>query len=273
VPEGPEIHRVADRLAQVLEGRTLVHAEYRLDALARRGKSLAGKAVCRVYARGKALLIDFAGQLTHYSHNQLYGRWVITAGHGAQDGPRAVRVILATATHTATLYSATDVALLPTSAVARHPYLAKLGPDALDPHTSVAAVRVRFVDPRFARHRLGSLLLDQAFVAGLGNYLRSDILFASRLTADLRPCDLTVTQRTALAGNVLALARRSYRSGGSTHAHRHDERAKDGGASRANDRFLVYGRAGEPCWTCGTPIVRREYGGRGIFECPACQRP
>lgn len=273
MPEGPEIHRAADRLARVLDGRALVHAEYRFDGLARRGQTLTGKRVRRVYARGKALLIDFEGGLTHYSHNQLYGRWIVTEGRGVPDGARTVRVVLATATHTATLYSATDVALLPTRAVARHPYLAKLGPDALDARTTVAAVRARLIDARFARHRLGSLLLDQAFVAGLGNYLRSDILFASRLTADLRPCDLTAAQRTALAGNVLALARRSYRSGGSTHPLREAARASRAGTFTGNDRFLVYGRANAPCWACGTPIVRHEYGGRAIYECPTCQRP
>jgi len=272
MPEGPEIRRAADALARVLDGRKLVHVEYRVGGLARRGGALAGATVRRVYARGKALLIDFEGGITHYSHNQLYGQWQVTPAGGMQDGRRTVRVVLATSTHTATLYSATDVALLSTHAVATHPYIAKLGPDALDAQTTAAAVRARLADARFANRPLGSLLLDQAFVAGLGNYLRSDILFTARLTADVRPRELTPAQQVVLARAVLAIARRSYRTGGVTRVGGRAAPVAREGDGRGNDRFLVYGREGEPCWTCGTPIARGEHTGRGIFECRACQR-
>lgn len=272
MPEGPEIRRAADALARVLDGRKLVHSEYRVPGLERRGKALAGKRVRAVRARGKALLVDFEGGLTHYSHNQLYGEWAVTPGACTQDERRTVRVVLATRTHTATLYAATQIALLPTQDVDRHPYLARLGPDALDGTTTPAVVRRQFDAPRFSQRALGSLLLDQSFVAGLGNYLRSDILFAAGLHADRRPRDLRAAERTALARAILAITRRSYRTGGITNTPARVREAARRGVARGEYRFLVYGREGEPCWTCGSRIVRREYGGRGLFECPTCQR-
>lgn len=271
MPEGPEIRRASDALGKVLEGRTLVAVEYRVPRLARKARALRGAQVDRVYARGKALLIDFDCGLSHYSHNQLYGEWEVTTGAPASGGARSVRVVLATAQHTATLYSATDIDLLPTAALARHPYLAALGPDVLDPKTTVAMLRARLADPRFAGRSLAGLLLDQRFAAGLGNYLRSDILFASGLPPEARPRDLDHAQLTRLVKAILGLARQSYRSGGVTNDLARARESRRAGVAYDDYRFLVYGRAGAPCWTCGRSIRRDDSGGRGLFRCPACQ--
>lgn len=272
MPEGPEIRRAADLLSSVLSGRKLLHAEYRVPGLERRAAGLAGGKVLRVYARGKSLLVDFEGGLSHYSHNQLYGWWRVTAGRCTQDEGRTVRVVLSTARHTATLYAATKILLLPTSDVERLPAIARLGPDALDATTTQAMIRARLVDARFAGRALGGLLLDQGFVAGLGNYLRSDILFAARMHADLHPRDLAPAQLVTLARTILALPRRSYRTGGVTDDAARVQAARRAGISRNEYRFQVYGREGLPCRVCGTPIERSDRGGRGIYECPNCQR-
>src|SRR3546814_2299648 len=71
-----------------------------------------------------------------------------------------------------------------------HPFLSRLGPDVLDPGLDEAAVEVRMLDPRFAGRSLGGLLLDQGFLAGMGNYLRSEVLFAANLLPQRRPRDL-----------------------------------------------------------------------------------
>ena len=112
MPEGPEIRQAADALARVLFGPPLVRIDYRLPALRRRARALRGAAVQRVYARSKALLIEFDCGLTHYSHNQLYGKWDIRPAGEPPAARRIVRVELATPDHVATLYSATQVALL-----------------------------------------------------------------------------------------------------------------------------------------------------------------
>jgi endonuclease-8 len=248
-----------------------VRVEYRLPRLARKAKRLAGAGVTRVYARGKAMLVEFDRGLTHYSHNQLFGEWEVGPAGRGPDERRQVRVVLGTAEHAATLYSATDIDLLPTSSLARHPYLARLGLDVLDPATSVAAMRARLDDPRFAGRALASLLLDQGFAAGVGNYLRSDILFRAGLPATTRPRDLSPAQRARLARAMLDVSRRAYRSAGVTNDAARVRAARQAGMSREDYRFLVYGREGAPCWACGTTIERRDAGGRGLFHCPTCQ--
>src|SRR5256714_8623943 len=192
MPEGPEIRREADAIHAALAGGPLPRADYRVKGRQQRGRALRGVAVVRAYSRGRAMLIDFSNGLTHYSHNQLYGKWrVMPASRNAERGRRVMRVVLANDDMQAVLYSATQIDLLPTREVDRHPFLARLGPDVLDDATTSATVARRLADPRRARSTLGALLLDQSFIAGLGNYLRSDILFAARLTHSARAGALT----------------------------------------------------------------------------------
>jgi endonuclease-8 len=274
MPEGPEVRRAADALGRVLTGRPLVRIEYRVPGLARAARRLAGARVANVAARGKALLIAYDNGLTHYSHNQLYGQWVVRAA-GQDDGvdARAVRVVLATERYVATLYSATAIALLDRNGLARHPFLARLGPDVLDRATTPRAIRARLADPRFAGRSLGALLLDQGFVAGLGNYLRSDVLHAARLHPARRAADLDADDISALAAAIHALPRQSYRTRGITNDLARARRLAAAGVAFADYRFLAYDRAGRPCYRCGTTIRRSDAGGRGLFVCPRCQRP
>jgi endonuclease-8 len=272
VPEGPEIRREADALGRALAGRELTQVEYRVAGLAAPGRRLRGARVLRVYPRGKALLIEFDCGVTHYSHNQLYGQWRVLRPGRAREDTRTVRVVLGTLKRVAVLYSATEIELLATDAVARHPYLAKLGPDVLAPATTVRAIAACIRDPRFARSSLAALLLDQCFIAGLGNYLRSEILHVARLPGSLRPGDLDDAQRDALARAIHALPRQSYRTRGITNDLASARTARAAGEAFEDYRFRVYGRAGLPCRMCGTPVARREAAGRGLFACPACQR-
>ncbi len=273
MPEGPEIRREADALGRALAGRTLVRVEYRVPRLARVARRLDRAIVTSVTARGKAMLIAYDNGLTHYSHNQLYGRWhVRAAAQPSAADARAIRVVLATDRHVATLYSATEIALLDARALARHPFLAGLGPDVLDRATTPRAIAARLADSRFVRRSLAALLLDQGFIAGLGNYLRSDILFAAKLRHTVHPRDLGDADRAALAAAIHALPRQSYRTRGITNELGRARRLADEGVAFEDYRFLAYSREGRACYGCGAPIRRADVAGRGVFFCPRCQR-
>ena len=271
MPEGPEIRREADALARALAGQRLTRVDYRVPALARRGRTLIGSSVARVYPRGKAMLIEFAGGITHYSHNQLYGEWrVLPASRDVENG-RQVRAILGTERHLAVLYSATEIALLDAKALARHPFLARLGPDVLDGATTRAVIDARLADPGRARTTLAALLLDQSFIAGLGNYLRSEILFVGRLRPTRRAGDLDAEERARLSHAIHALPRRSYRTRGITNDPALARELRERGHAFETYRFLVYDRQGEACWTCGAKVRRVDAAGRGLYFCPSCQ--
>jgi endonuclease-8 len=275
VPEGPEIRREATCLARLVVGQPIARVDYRVPALARRARSLRGHGVTGVTSHGKAMLIAWSNGLTHFSHNQLYGEWQVVTLPELDAlmtaRPRSVRVVIGVERAAAVLMSATWIELLTERELAVQPYLARLGPDVLDRGTTAPVVAKRLLEPRFARRSLAALLLDQAFLAGLGNYLRSDILHLARLRHTRRPADLRAPALRRLADAIVALPRQSVRTAGATNDVALMRALEARGVSRAARRFRVYGRDGEPCWICGTTIRRVDVGGRGVYFCRRCQ--
>jgi endonuclease-8 len=271
MPEGPEIRRAADRIAAVLEGQLIEQAWFGLKRLQRFGPELSGARVDRVDTRGKALLVRFTNGLNLYAHNQLYGVWRVCPRGRPPETGRSLRVALHTSEHSALLYSASDIAVLTAAEELSHPFLAKLGPDLLDPDLTWRELARRLNHERFRRRALASLYLDQGYVAGIGNYLRSEILFAAKLNPALRPAQLEVRERNALARATLTLGRRAYQTGGITLPERQVRQLKQLGLRRREYRFAVFDRAGDPCLQCGSTIERHEAGSRRIYHCPACQ--
>lgn len=271
MPEGPEIRRAADRVAKVLVDEVVEEATLHMPALRRLGGRLAGRTVTAVDTRGKAMLTRFDNGLTLYSHNQLYGRWYTVKRPRMPDTSRQLRVELHTATHSALLYSASDIEVLTRPQLARHPFLSRIGPDVMDPELTAEELLRRLASPAFLQRRTGSLFLDQGFLAGIGNYLRSEILFVSGVHPARRPADLTGAELDKLAGNAIRVARRSYRTGGVTIVPALERQLKAKRWPFERRRFNVFGRDGQSCHACGTGIGRLAVSGRNLFLCPACQ--
>ncbi len=271
MPEGPEIWRAAAELADVLEGQRVVHAEFTQPHLRRYGKALTGQLITRVDASGKAIVSHFDSHTFLYSHNQLYGLWYIRPAGVFPDTQRTLRVVLQTAEHNVLLYSASDIEILDDAELALHPYLSKLGPEALDPEVTWQDIVARLLDPGFTRRKLAALYLDQHFVAGIGNYLRSEILFTAGLHPALRPTDLTRGKLDHLARATLAITRRSLKTKGVTNAPARVRKLKNQGASYEGYRFAVFARAGKPCYQCRAPIRRVTMSSRRLYFCPQCQ--
>ena len=192
MPEGPEIRRAADRIADVLVGRQIERVSFAFAELQPFEKQLRGSVVDAVDTRGKAMLTRFDNDLTLYSHNQLYGRWFTVKRGDLPETRRSLRVALHTNAHSALLYSASDIDVLTAGQLQSHPFLARLGPDVLDEGLLAETIVQRLGQQRFMRRSLAALYLDQSFLAGLGNYLRSEILFGAGLHPKLRPVGIRV---------------------------------------------------------------------------------
>jgi endonuclease-8 len=271
MPEGPEIRRAADKVASVLVSRRIEEVGFGLARLKPFERLLSGHTVMAVDTRGKAMLTRFDNDLTIYSHNQLYGRWYTVRRPRMPKTKRQLRVELCTATHKALLYSASDIAVLDDPGLSAHPFLARVGPDILDRSLTKSQIVDRLQAPQFCNRALGSLYLDQAFLAGNGNYLRSEILWAAGIEPSRKPASLSAAERDALAAETLKIAWRSYGSGGVTVTRRLASQLRAEGLSRSRYRFYVFGRADQPCRRCGSTIERRTMGSRNLFTCRVCQ--
>ncbi|MDY1036379.1 endonuclease VIII [Lelliottia sp. CFBP8978] len=263
MPEGPEIRRAADSLEAAIKGKPLTDAWFAFPQLKPYEWQLIGQSVTHIETRGKALLTHFSHNLTLYSHNQLYGVWrVINVGEEPQTN-RVLRVRLQTADKAILLYSASDIEMLTPEQLLTHPFLQRVGPDVLDLHLTAEEVKARLLSPSFRNRQFSGLLLDQAFLAGLGNYLRVEILWEVGLAGQRKASQLNEMQLEVLSHALLDIPRLSYNTRGVV-----DDKKHHG----ALFRFKVFHRQGKPCERCGGIIERTMLSSRPFYWCPGCQR-
>ena len=271
MPEGPEIRLAADEIAAAVVNRPTTAVFFAFEHLKKYEKQLSGAMVTAVDTYGKAMVTHFDNGYAIYSHNQLYGVWRVRPAYDYPQTNRQLRLAIHTKQYSALLYSASDIEVLYEGDVDVHPFISQLGPDLL--HNGVTAVDIaqRFMASEFKRRRLTTLLLDQHFLAGIGNYLRSEILFVAGVHPMLRPIDCSPEQIEKLATTAVVLTRQSYQTRGITNDLERVAKLKKQGASRTDFRFHVFNRQGQPCYTCGTPIINEKMGGRRLYYCPTCQ--
>ncbi len=143
---------------------------------------------------------------------------------------------------------------------------APLGPEPFDPALTVAALQ-----DRLARRTapLKSLLLDQRIIAGLGNIYVDEILFASNLHPRRPAGSLAEAEVARLLDATRSILQAAIANGGTTFdAVYRDAKGRPG---RYRSHLSVYGRAEEPCLTCGAPIQRIVVAQRGTHFCARCQ--
>lgn len=138
--EGPEVRRKAEQLRALLVGEPLLEVRFAFDRLQAFEQALEGRSVTAIATHGKAYVLRFDNGLALYVHPKLFGHWIVQVKPGAPKTDRQLRAVLRVAKGAAFLFSTNDLAVLPESELARHPYLSRLGPDVLDPTLTPAAV-------------------------------------------------------------------------------------------------------------------------------------
>jgi formamidopyrimidine-DNA glycosylase len=274
VPELPEVETVRVGLEPSLVGRRFERVEIFDPRLTRPfdprtvAAELEGERVCAVERRGKYLVVRFdsgrsllihlrmTGSLRHVRHGRLeddpYRRAVVRLDDGSDVTYRDVRRF-------GTWLLAEPDEL--------EPYLAtRLGVEPLGPDFTL-----RELTGRLARRRapIKAALLDQRTAAGLGNIYVDEALWRARIhplrpARDVRPAQLRRLHAAVREALAAGLARRG--------ATLRDYAQPDGRAGAMQHEFKVYGREGEPCERCATPIEKTRAGGRGTWYCPRCQR-
>ena len=275
MPEGPEIKRLSDALAKQLAGRVIDRIHFSLDSLQHWDHRLTGAKIKSIKTYGKAMVICLNtvmdNELNIYSHNQLYGRWVFCNTDDYPDSNRQLRLAIDCQGKSALLYSASDIAVLNNDELQQHPFIKKLGPDVLSETISVEGIVERLKSGKYRNRQLGAVLTDQSFVAGLGNYLRCEILFYSSLYPAVRSSELDESKLNSLAKTILKLAQQSYQTAGITNQLKHAKKLMMQGVSFEDARFYVFRRQGLSCYRCGALIKKFTQAGQACYCCPVCQ--
>ena len=275
MPEGPEIRRVADELEKQVAGRVIDRLFFGLAPLKRWQKKLSGASIEKIETYGKAMVIHLLAvdkrRFCIYSHNQLYGRWHFCNTNDYPDNKRKLRIAIDCQERAALLYSASDISVFRQEELQQHAFIKKLGPDVLKKSTTMQQVVARLNLAEYKNCQLGRILTDQTFVAGLGNYLRCEILFYCGLHPKIRSRDLDDTTLHSLASTILKLARQSYQTGGITNNLKQVKQLVKQGASFEVSRFYVFRREGLHCYRCSAVIVKKSQAGKSCYYCPQCQ--
>jgi formamidopyrimidine-DNA glycosylase len=274
MPELPEVETIRSRLAPRLEGRTVERVEIVDPRLTRPeppeaiAAALEGERITRVGRRGKYLVFEFESGRHLLVHLRMTGNVEHPARGGLAADPYRRAVVR--------LDDGSDVAYRD---VRRFGTWALLEPGELDEYFAVRRLGGEPLERGFTtrtltralegrRAPIKAALLDQRAAAGVGNIYADEALWRARIHP-LRPAgSLDAAEIARLRKAIRAALEMGIARQGAT---LRDYRDPEGRRGSMQDEFRVYGRAGEPCSRCGTPIEKTRAGGRGTWYCPYCQ--
>lgn len=251
MPEGDTVWHTAETLRTALVGRTLTRCDVRVPRFA--AADLSGQRIDEVYSRGKHLFIR-VGAASIHSHMKMDGSWRVTSRPVRND--HRIRIILEANDIRAV---GIDLGLLEILDRDRDgDVVAHLGPDLLgpdwDPQLAAANLTAR------PDRTIAEALLDQRVLAGIGNVYCNEM------------CFITGRLPTSPVSAVADPHRLVSRAREMLWANRYRWNRCTTGDTRAGRQLWVYGRAGQSCRRCGTPISYDDSGERVTYWCPACQR-
>ncbi len=270
MPEGPEIKRMADDISRTVKQKEISSLKFlhpSLKSLNSRRKIL----IDDVASVGKSIIIRLNTGQSIVTHNQLYGKWTINYLSTKIKHNRQLRIEIVSGKKVARLWSATDIVLLNSKDEKKHHYLKNLGPDILCSTTEEETVFERLISKSYVNRNLGGLLLNQHFIAGLGNYLRSEILFFSGLMPGFRPKDLPYDKLRHLSSSIKNVSVRAYKNKGNT-INKDDFQSRFGNIENFRlIRHMVFARKNQPCFHCGDIIEKIIQNSRRLYFCKTCQ--
>jgi len=300
MPEGPEVRKYADALHAALTGRVIVSLQARTREarkwLQENEQRIIGRRVERVISHGKHLIGYIESEFFFHSHLMMWGRWQTFTPTPKRRKATPIELPEKDRRERARIVVDGAAAILLSAPIFNvgegDPYetieiLGTLGPDALP-------YRGPFNHAKFLRRLLeykdetiGAALLNQRIVAGLGNYLRAEILFNCKLNPWLTVNELSERQVACLSKTIPRLARDAYKRSATAKEKDRQRMATDPSlvyqpGREYGTRHMVFRRTNLPCLRCGQKVrqVRQrtiqtqeddEERTRIVYFCAQCQ--
>ena len=281
MPELPEVETVRRGLQENIVGRTIVKVEVGRERTVRRTSrealidGLTGVQVLNASRRGKYLICDLDSGQKLMMHLRMSGRLIIAEPNALRPPHTHVVMHLAKNNFVESELWFVDprtfgevVVFDPDLVETQMPDLANLGVDPLVDDFTPETLRELFKN---RRGNLKALLLNQHFIAGIGNIYADEILHLAKLRPDRLPGRLTRATLIGLHAAILKVLNHAVDSGGSTLK---DSQYVDleGKTGNFQDQHRVYGRAGLPCLSCRKGrILMTTVAGRTTCYCSFCQ--
>ena len=281
MPELPEVETVVRDLRPQLSGRTIASVQLTRDPLIRGRlirypsattfvRRLRGRTIRSVERRGKYIVMPLDQDSERLVvHLGMTGHLRVWEPEETPVKHTHVRVVLDTGLELRYDDQRQFGRLLlgmQDELVAARAFPARLGPEPIHGDLTEAEFD-RLVRGR--RRPVKSALLDQSFLAGVGNIYADEACFRAGIRPSRWTHQLTLRERRALYSAIQEVLENSIAARGSSIINYVDAFGLRGSNQ---EKLLVYGRAGEPCLTCGTPLQGTRLAGRGTVYCRKCQR-
>ena len=271
MPELPEAETIARDLHPRLAGATIdgldvVHADVLADDPSSFAERVTGRTCEGVGRRGKNVVLRFRDGSRLMVNLGMTGRLVMS------DSPRADQL-----GHVAMRFRLQDGRSLLYDDTRRFGLLRLHDPQewlrrdaelGLEPLSEKFSTDTLWTLTRRSRTPVRNLLLDQNRIAGIGNIYALEALFRAGIRPTRRAHRITRNEAARLKDAIVDVLEDAIRHRGTTFS---DYRDGSGEAGKFEPLLRVYGREGEPCTTCDTPIKRKTLTNRGAFYCPTCQ--
>jgi formamidopyrimidine-DNA glycosylase len=274
MPELPEVETIRRQLSVKLKGATIREVKVFLPKILRGvsrsafKKKLKGERIESVDRRGKILIINLSAGNSLLIHLKLTGQLIYKKNSSKL---KHTHVIF----HFNHRYSLSFcdlrqfgyLLLVPTSKLFSREELRKLGPEPLDKNFSFPKFKALLEQRKRARIKLA--LINQEFIAGIGNLYSDEILFRARVHPLRSVATLSEEEKLAIYQNIKKVLREAIKyKGSSVDAGYRDTKAQKGSYQT---KLFVYRRHGEKCFVCGREISRLAINARHTHFCSSCQ--
>lgn len=274
MPEMPEVETIRRTLADKVVGRRIEAVKINLPRLVKWPsvsefkEAVTGRKIERLDRRSKYLLFHLEHDLVMVVHLRMTGRlYYVPAGyphdkftHIVFDLDNNDAMIYADSRTLGTLYA------IHRAELGRIAGLATMGPEPLSPEFTFDYFRMML---KKRQSSIKAVLLNQQVIGGLGNIYVDESLAVAGIAPTRSAASLSEDEANKLYRAINQVIEEGIVHGGTSFRDYRDGVGQTG----SHQHYLrVYGRKGQPCQRCGTPIVRTEVGGRGTHFCPNCQR-
>jgi len=273
MPELPEVETVRRGLNRLVQGKVVNSVSVRWDKTISNmspeefDAEIAGRTIEKIDRRGKYLLFRLSGKKTLVSHLRMEGAYY-TVPAGTTPGKHDLV--------TFKLSDGVDLFYRDTRKFGRMAFvndddvmsvagLAKIGPEPTEDSLTLDYMKEIFSKSKTA---VKPFLLDQSKIAGIGNIYADEVLWQTMIHPLTKTNLLTDVELAELRLNIINEMARSIAHHGTTV---HSFTDAFGEAGEFQNELEVYGRRGEPCYRCGTELVKIKVAQRGTTYCPICQ--
>jgi endonuclease-8 len=278
MPEGDTIYRSARALQRAIGGKVVTGFEAALAKIASVDDNtpITGRTITSVESRGKWLLIQFSGDLILATHMLMSGSWHLYRTGERWQMPRSrMRIVITTSEWQAVAFNVPVAEFYTARTLERSSQIPKLGPDILSADFTLqqGVERLKQYALKSPTSEVGTTLLNQRVLAGLGNVYKSEVAFSAGVHPFRAIGTLTPPEIERLVEFAHRYLKANVIDGKGDGIVTYSGNRRTTHATDRRERLWVYGRQHQECRRCGATILMRRQGtgARSTYWCPDCQ--